>query len=309
MKHPAPKSISTEAQAFIASAPPLSTTQITADNIQMIRDEVAAGYKPTVDQVCKTYDPTITEISIAGVPVQKVQAGPDAPDDGRVIFYIFGGGFVTGDPTTDQIVTVPLAHKTGATVYAPHYRLAPEHLYPAATDDCFTVYKALLDQVGADRIAISGESAGGNLALSVMSQAHGAGLPLPLAAALFSPFGDFTLASDTLATLKDVEPTLGNAESMVATYTPAGQDMKDPTLSPLYADFDATWPPTLFTTGTRDLLLSESARLSTAMRQAGVDVSLHVWEGMWHVFEFYPQLPEAQKSLCEVADFLNEHFG
>ena len=91
--------------------------------------------------------------------------------------------------------------------------------------------------------------------------------------------------------------------------TPAGQDMKDPTLSPLYADFDATWPPTLFTTGTRDLLLSESARLSTAMRQAGVDVSLHVWEGMWHVFEFYPQLPEAQKSLCEVADFLNEHFG
>jgi epsilon-lactone hydrolase len=304
----APKSISAEAQAFIESAPLLEVQDITIETIQAIRDETAAGFQHAVEQIRAQYNPTVIETTIADVPVQKVQAGPDSSDDGAVVLYCFGGGFVTGDPTTDQVLTVPLAHNTGATIYAPHYRLAPEHPFPAATDDCFDVYRALLDQVGPDRLAIAGESAGGNLALSVMVRAHEAGLPMPLSAALFSPFGDFTMASDTLTVLDGIDPTLGAAGSMVETYA-AGHDPMAPALSPLYADFDAAYPPTLITTGTRDLLLSESARLSTAMRQGGVDVSLHVWEGMWHVFEFYPDLPEARESLDEVADFLNRHFG
>lgn len=307
MKHQAPKSISPEAQQFIDTAPPLDRTDITPESIQSIRDETTKGFEAAVERVYATYEPNITETEIAGVPVQVVQAGPHLGNSDNIILYCFGGGFVVGDPTTDQVITVPLAHKTGAAVYVPHYRLAPEHPYPAATDDCFAVYQALVDLVGAERIAIAGESAGGNLALSVVVRVRDAGLPAPRAVALFSPFVDFAFKSDTLTVLDGVDPTLGGVSSMVDTYG-VGQNPTTPALSPLYADFDSSFPPTLITTGTRDLLLSESARLSTRMRKAGVNVSLHVWEGMWHVFEFYPEIPEAQQSLDEVAGFLTQHF-
>ncbi len=306
MRYTAPLSVSPEAQEFINSAPPLESAEITSEAIQSIRDLAATLYQPAVDRVSATYSPMVEETIIRGVPVQRVSSSPDVDENGPVLFYCFGGGFVTGSPTSDQILTVPLACKTGAVVYAPHYRLAPEHSYPAASDDCFAVYEALLGQVGEERIAIAGESAGGNLALSVLIRSRQANLPMPKAAALFSPFVDFSCASDTLTTLNGIDPTLGPVGPFVNAYA-AGCDVSEPALSPINAEYDSSFPPVLITTGTRDLLLSESARLSTCMRQAGVNVSLHVWEGMWHVFEFYPEIPEAQQSLNEVAGFLSRH--
>ena len=88
----------------------------------------------------------------------------------------------------------------------------------------------------------------------------------------------------------------------------AGQiSLTNPKVSPLYADYDESFPPTLITTATRDYLLGDAARLSTKFRQAGIDVSLHLWEGLWHVFEFYPDIPEAAQSLNEIATFLQKH--
>ncbi len=305
---PAPTSISPEAQAFINSTTAEPIAPVAVETIQGIRDHVAVRCQPLVQEIQARYGPEITESTIATIPVQIIRAGSSPLTIDAVILYFFGGGFVTGGPTSDQLITVPLAHKTGAKIYAPYYRLAPEHPFPAAPDDCFEVYKALLGTVGAERIAIAGESAGGNLALSVLIRARQEGLPMPRAAGLFSPVGDMLYSSDTINTLNGIDPTLTHSPTMDDAYA-AEHDRSHPWMSPVYASYDKSFPATLITTGTRDLLLSECARLSTVMRHAGVDVSLHVWEGMWHVFEYYPHIPEGQKSLDEMASFLVGHLN
>ena len=133
----APVTISSEAQEFINTTSVESPTPITLDNIQEIRTSVSKDFLPSVRNVQARYRPDVVESSFADVPVQIVRAGDSVVNNDSVILYFFGGGFVTGDPTTDQLITAPLAHMTGATVYAPHYRLAPEHPYPAALDDGF----------------------------------------------------------------------------------------------------------------------------------------------------------------------------
>ena len=122
---------------------------------------------------------------------------------------------------------------------------------------------------------------------------------------------DVARSGDTYTTNAGLDATLpsGDGVSSVAQAYAGGGDLYDPLMSPLYADYTRGYPRTLITTGTRDLLLSDCVRLSTVMRAAGVSIQLNVWEAMSHVFEFYPELPEARESLREVAAFLARHLG
>ncbi len=163
----------------------------------------------------------------------------------------------------------------------------------------------------ADALAVAGESAGGGLALSLLIEAAAARLAMPAVLTLLSPWVDLSKTGDSLSLLANVAPfmdydlTLRAAAEGYAN----GQDLRSPAISPLYATLPAALPPTLITSATRDAFLSDSARLSTKMRQAGIAAELRVWEGLWHVFEYYADIPEGRVSLDEVAAYIARHLA
>ena len=183
------------------------------------------------------------------------------------------------------------------------YRLSPEHSYPEPQQDMQRVYPALVEAYGARRLAVCGESAGGNQALALLQQARAAGLPLPSCAALLSPWCDLQNRGDSHAFNDARDPSLnGDWVDIAAAMHAGGHPLDDPGISPLFGDLSGL-PPVMITTGSRDLLLSQCLRLAQKLRAAGVDCDLRVWEGLWHVFEFYA-IPEADLSLREIAAFV-----
>ena len=305
-----PRTISAEARAYFEAARPLAVRSAEAETIDQTRRETREGFAPASRAAQRQLAKRVEEIEISGVPVQEiVPAGYRPGSDDEALLYLFGGGYIVGSPFEDLPISASLAHHLGVRTYVPHYRLAPEHPYPAALDDASAVFRALMDRVGPSRLAIAGESAGGNLALATLLRARREGRPLAAAAALLSPWCDLSKTGNSTWAPEGFDPSLDYDKSLRAAATAFAGDLalQDPLVSPLYADYGADFPPTLITCGTRDLFLSDCARLSRRLRRAGVRTSLHLWEGLWHVFEFYPQLPEAQDSLAEIAAFLAEN--
>ncbi|MDP6079128.1 MAG: alpha/beta hydrolase, partial [Arenicellales bacterium] len=189
-------------------------------------------------------------------------------------------------------------------VIAPKYSLAPEHPAPAAINDCMAVYREVA-QSSVGRLLLAGESAGGNLALLVAQSAVNENIRIPDAMGLLSPAADLRPDSDLFEPTYTLDPTLSqaNMSDVLTAYLP-GIDPKDPLVSPIFGDMRGL-PPTIITTGTRDLLLAMCLRTARAMHRANVDVDTRVWNGFWHVFEFYDDYPESAESLSEIATFLN----
>ncbi|NBU13431.1 MAG: alpha/beta hydrolase [Alphaproteobacteria bacterium] len=270
-----------------------------AQNLPAIRAKSKAVAKAEAPRLCRTHGVMIVETVIGGVPCLEV-----SPPDRRVdwpVLYGFGGGMVEGSPIEDLPIIAPLSALSGARFIAPDYSLAPEHPWPAGLDDCFVVYRELAE----NHFAIVGESAGANLTLALMLKAKAEGLRLPGAAALLSPWCDLSNAGDSLIFNEGRDPTLAKKNSYLAASYYAGVNRIDqPLISPIHGAFDPGFPPFLITTGTRDLLLSQSVRLSQRLRDSGAQVDLHVWEGLWHVFEWYEALPEARQSIARIADHL-----
>jgi monoterpene epsilon-lactone hydrolase len=308
-RHAAPSSISREARDFINKAPAPARLDVSPAAIAQQRKQSYASFVPAGEALRQSLRVQLREEQIAGVRVQCVL--PPKLRDDQAVLYFFGGGYVEGSPAEDLAITARLASFLGRRVYVPHYRLAPEHPAPAAVDDGYAVYEALLRRPEARSLALAGESAGGGLVLAMLLRASAAGLPMPKAVALMSPWADLSKTGDTLTTLAGVDPGLDyelNLEPAARAYA-GGQDLRSPLVSPLYAAFPANFPPTLIGTGTRDLFLSDCARLSTKMRQAGIQAELRVWEGLWHVFEFYADIPEGSASLKEIAGYLDGLLG
>lgn len=304
MRPPIPTSISPRAQEMLRDAPALVARSMEIPALNKRRKDTFDFYTPEGEKAVKNLGGAVAEVALGAVRTQVVT--PKVTRGEQVILYFFGGGFVQGSPEEDLAITAILAHETGRRVYAPYYRLAPEHPCPAALEDALATYRALVAEKGAAAITVMGESAGAGLALSLILNAAQEGLALPARVVLLSPWSDLSKTGDTLSTLEGCDPSLhyeltleGPAKAYAGT-----RDLKDPLVSPLYADFPKDFPKTLITTGTRDLFLSDCARLSTKMRAAGIDSELRVWEGMWHVFEYYLDLPEARASLREIAGFI-----
>jgi epsilon-lactone hydrolase len=192
------------------------------------------------------------------------------------------------------------------------YRLAPEHPFPAAVEDTLAVYKELLKTYKPRRIGLFGTSAGAVLTAEVAAQLRKSNLPLPAALGIFSGFGDFSKPGDSRAIYALngfsgplAPPSKTNAPD--AAYV-ASTDSKDPVLSPLYADLHG-FPPTLFLTSTRDLLLSGTTILHRAYLRAGVDAHLVVFEALPHAFWNNPHLPETKEADEIMAHFFDEQLG
>lgn len=229
---------------------------------------------------------------------------PDAP----VLLYIHGGGFFACSPATHRAVTASLAHTAQFRVFAPDYRLAPEHRFPAAVDDVRAVHDWLV-RTGDAPTAVAGDSAGGNLALTLLLGLRDDGRPMPRAAICFSPVTDLAATGASLAGNDSRDCMFyGKQLALLARfYLPEGMDPRDPAASPLYADL-AGLPPLLLQVGEREVLRDDSTRLAACAEAAGVTVELEVWPVVPHAWPVMGRwLPEARRSVQRALDFAIRH--
>jgi acetyl esterase/lipase len=233
---------------------------------------------------------------IAGEWVERVD-GTDA-----TLLYLHGGGYFACSPETHRPITVAYAMQDFR-VFAPEYRLAPEHPFPAALEDALAVYGALAAEGKAP--LISGESAGGGLTLATLLSLRDKGAMLPSAAALFSPWTDLAATGDSLRTNDRRCAMFFGADIGKAALRYIGTgDPRHPLISPLYADL-AGLPPLLIHVGGDEVLLDDSTRFAERARAAGVAVDLKIWPVVPHAWQLaYPQVPEAWQSLREAGEFL-----
>ena len=192
------------------------------------------------------------------------------------------------------------------------YRTSSDAPYPAALDDCVAVYRELLKTVRPQNIAVFGTSTGGGLTMALILRAKQEGLPLPAAIAPGSPWSDLTKTGDTFHTHNLVDNFqvsydgyLKDAADLYAN----GRDLKEPMLSPIYGDLHG-FPPTILTSGTRDLFLSLTVRTHRKLRRSGVEAELQVFEGLSHAqYSINPNAPETQEAFHEIAAFFNRHMS
>ena len=243
----------------------------------------------------------ITPTRVGGVDGEWAQ-GPSAT--GAVLLYLHGGGYVACSPTTHRPITCAFADQ-GFRVYAPDYRMAPEHSFPAAIQDAVAVYKALLgDGIPAGKIVVGGDSAGGGLALAMMLSLRVAGVPLPAAAVLFSPWTDLAATGESLRTNdKRCAMFRGGRIADGGRFYLGSADAKNPLASPLYADL-AGLPPMIIHVGADEVLLDDSTRLAEKARAAGASVEIKIWPVVPHVWQIVPNMPEARQSIEEASAFL-----
>ena len=185
--------------------------------------------------------------------------------------------------------------------------MPPDHPYPTPVDDCLTVYRSLLREHRPGQIVVSGASAGGNLAAAMILRARDEGLPLPAAAVLMTPEADLTESGDSFETNLGLDNLLTQRLMPANLLYANGHDLTHPYLSPLFADFTRGFPPTILTTGTRDLFLSNTVRLHRALRAAGVPAELHVMEAAGHG-GFLGQAPEDADVEAEISTFMDAHW-
>jgi monoterpene epsilon-lactone hydrolase len=251
---------------------------------------------------------TVERGELAGLPTERLAAADWSAD--HLLLHLHGGGYVMGSCASHRALTAQIAAACGIRAVLPEYRLAPEHPFPAALDDAVAVYRAAIEQVPAHNVVVVGDSAGGGLTLATLVALRDAGVPLPAAAVVLSPFTDMTFTGESVAGRADVDPWLSPPLLEPVTRHYVGEhDRRDPRLSPLFADLRGL-PPLLIHVGDQEILLSDSTRLSERAREAGVAVELEVWPELWHVFHlFAPALPDAAAALAKIGAFVRGRLG
>jgi monoterpene epsilon-lactone hydrolase len=244
----------------------------------------------------------ISPAHLGGVAGERLEG----PSSGNIVLlYLHGGGYFACSAETHRPITTFFALH-GFHVFAPDYRLAPENRFPAAVEDAVAFYRALLTAGYPPRnIVVAGESAGGGLSLSLMLALRDAGVPLPAAAALFSPWTDLAATGESIRTNTDRCAMFhGAGVAYSARYYLGDTDPRNPLASPLYADLRGL-PPLLIHVGADEVLRDDSTRLAERARAAGVPVDLKIWPVVPHAWQLVPHLvPEARQSLRESAAFL-----
>ena len=226
-----------------------------------------------------------------------------------VILYCHGGGYSTGSCLYGRTLTAKLASTTSMDVLSFDYRLAPENPYPAALEDAEKVWNYLmLLGYGARDIILTGDSAGGNLALALTLRLKAEGRLLPRGLVLMSPWTDLTSSGESHKTRADVDPVLDKAyiDRMIAAYIgetdKAGKELENPYISPLFGDFTG-FPPVYIQVGDNEILLSDSVELHRKLVEANVSVRLDCFDGMWHVFQMSP-FKTAYEAMDKNAEFI-----
>ena len=252
----------------------------------------------------------VEQTQIAGVDVDWLR--PKNARKDKVLMYLHGGAYVMGSPRTHRQLVSHIVRAAGVVAVLPDYRLAPEHPFPAAIDDAVAVYRALLESgFRAEDIIISGDSAGGGLSMATLLQLRHAGIPMPAAAVLLSPFLDITGSGESATTRADRDPWFDIADLHVVAgyYCPDESEWHNPLVSPVFANV-AGLPPMLIQVGDDEILLSDSTRLAEKLEAEGIEVELEVWPHMWHVFQmFIHKMPESGVAVRKIAAYIQKRFS
>jgi epsilon-lactone hydrolase len=282
-------------------------------------------WKPIVEAaaagVIKTFVPALKEqmkVKVEGTTIDGVKAFVITPEtiapgnQNRTIIHMHGGCYVLSPGEAALPEGLMMAGFGGIKVISVDYRMPPAAYFPAALDDGITVYKSLLKTVNPKNIGFIGTSAGGALVLEMGLRAKQLNLPAPGAIASGTPMSDVTKVGDTFYTNELVDNVLvsrdGFCDAAAKVYA-NGHDMKDSLLSPVYGDYK-DFAPTILTSGTRDLLLSNTVRVHRKLRDAGVESFLQVFEGQSHAHYLRdPNAPETKAAFREISGFFDGHMA
>ncbi len=262
----------------------------------------------------------IHPVDAGGVEAEWVLA-PGA-DPARRILYIHGGGFIMGCPQSHRTITSRLSEVSACAVLSIDYRLMPEHRHTNCVEDCRTAYRWILengpDGTGnASQVFFSGDSAGGNLALSLAAWTRDEQLRAPDAVVVMSPLTDVTFSG---ASLRENYPTDVMLRRVMGTLNKLPRFIKswwvvwtykvrpaDPKVSPLMGDL-SNLPPTLVQASEAEMLLDDARRYVFKAHAAGSPIKLQTWTGMVHIWQiFYPDLPQAEEAFVEIGKFIREN--
>ena len=272
----------------------------------------------SVEQMRRDWDAAFGGCSVP-VSCQKTLVGsldgewivPSDAAPRKAILYFHGGGFRIGSIESHRDLIARLALASGCRALAIDYRLAPEHRFPAALQDAIAAWDWLVGQ-GYDpcNIALAGDSAGGNLVLAAMLDLGRRDRELPAAAALMSPWTDMAATGASYQNRSKADPIHQRSMILALAQDYLGEhgDSRNPLASPLYGDFTG-FPPLLIQVGDCETVRDDSTMLAEKARAAGVAVELQVWDEMIHVFQMFPEIPQAQQAIDSIAAFLRRHLA
>jgi acetyl esterase/lipase len=314
---PVPAAASQELQDAISAAPVLNVGGADVASLETDADWekfVAAADGPAgqaLEFAAKQLGVSVESHEVEGVPIFRVV--PDEVDPRHAehrFLYVHGGAYVLGGGAAGAQEALMIASRTKMPVFSIDYRMPPRHPFPAAIEDVVAVYRHVLGNRPAKSIALGGTSAGGGLTLAAVQRFLELGLDVPGAIYAGTPWADLTKTSDSLFTNEDLDRVLVTYEGLLrgaAELYANGQDLKNPLISPLYGDFRG-FPPAYLVTGTRDMLLSDTARTHRKLRTAGAVADLNVYEGLSHAgYLVVPNSPESQQVYGELNAFLLQH--
>lgn len=254
----------------------------------------------------------------AGIEVVPVRIGdlyaewilPAGARKDRAILYFHGGGYVSGTCNSHRSITAKFVKgsQVGALLF--EYRLAPEHPFPAALEDSQTVYRWLLSQgIGSEKIVFVGDSAGGGLCLGTLLALRDQGIVLPAAAVAYSPVTDFKCTGESHQTKAKVCLSPAGMTPALAKHYAGDKDCRLPYISPLYGELQGL-PPLLLYAGQDEILCDDASRFAVKAKQAGVNVTLRIGEGMFHCYPaMAPLFPEAALAMREICSFITTYTG
>jgi epsilon-lactone hydrolase len=234
---------------------------------------------------------------------------PGASKNGPVVYYLHGGGYISGSAKTNRPITVPLAQRLKRRLFALDYRLAPEHRFPAAIDDAVAGYRWLVSSgIDAQLISVAGDSAGGGLALALVMALRDRGEKLPGCVVCLSPWTDMTASGESIVANSERDPMFCAED--IGAYASAylgSQPPETPLASPVFGDFSGL-PPLYIEVGESEVLRDDARQLHDKALAAGVPSELRIVKGVPHGWQFgAPFVPEAKESIAEIAQFITRH--
>ena len=274
--------------------------------LEEMRAGMEAGSFPATEAA------TVTSVDANGVPGEWVTVPESDPN--RRLLYVHGGGYVMGSPVTHRRLCEGIARAGECAVLNLDYRMAPEHVFPAAVDDAMAGLQFMQENGpdgpgAADSVFVGGDSAGGGLMLATLLAAREQGVAMPDGGVGISVWSDLAITGESIQTRSGVDPLITDdsmVTNMAAMYL-GEADAKTPLASPLYADY-AGLPPLILQVGDHEVLLSDTTRVAERARAAGVEVTEEVWDEMFHVWHaFAPMLPEGQQAIDRIGEFINQH--
>lgn len=309
---PVPQTISVDAQAFLGRDFGIAPPEIPHTDKDAWRAAVAR-MAPMVEHVSETralaFPATITEHGLANCTIYEVVPETLRPEnEDKAILTIHGGAFIVGGGRACAYIAQTYASLCGVRAYSVDYRMPPDHPYPAGLDDCVEAYRWVLDRHDPAKVVLEGGSAGANLVAATILRARDEGMPLPAGCSLHTAGVDLTHSGDSSHTNAVIDVVLRGPQPETMALYAGGHDMRHPYLSPLYGDFSKGFPPTILTSGTRDLLLSPTVMMHRALRRAGIEAELHVFEAMPHG-GLGGQSPEDRELQGEISAFLGRKLG